>query len=200
MGFMTLKTGSKCIIKSEGIQAEIQCIESGKYKLKGYPGTFTASELKAVAFRPEIKKQITPIKRTPLKKQVAKVNKVSDKQKHLNDFYHALLGYRNAKNSKCAINLPGCRKIGDETHHQYKRTGFWLICFKYTIPVCRNCHHFITENSDFAIENGHSISRFSTLDYEIPQHEYDFLWKKFHTCREKSTILTKIKSLFTISP
>lgn len=200
MGFMTLKTGSKCIIKSDGIQAEIQCIESGKYKLKGYPGVFTASELKTVAFRPESLKRSSPIKKSPLKKQNTPVSKTSDKQRHLNDFYKALLGYRNAKISKCAINLPGCRGIGDETHHQYKRSGFWLIVFKYTIPVCRNCHSYITENSEFAIENGYSISRFTQLNYEIPQHEFDFLWKNFHNCREKSTLLTKIKCLFTISP
>lgn len=200
MGFTTLKTGSKVLIKHSGETAEVQLIYSGRYTLKGHPGTFSASDLKTIATRPSQPISRTPIKRTQTPIKRTNVNKVSDKQKHLNDFYKALLVYRNAKNSKCSVGLPGCTKVGDQTHHQYNRTGYWLICFKYTIPICQNCHCFITENSDFAINNGYSISRFEDLHYEIPQHEFDFLWNKFHNSVEKIPHLLKIKTLFTISP
>jgi hypothetical protein len=207
MGFMTLKTGSKCIIKSQGLEAEVKFIESGKYRLVGHSRVFTAAELKTIATRPKAKPK-KPINKCSNKtltnyKQFSKrnsVKKISDKQLHLNDFYKVILKNSQAKHSLCKVNLPGCTKVATQNHHMYKRTGYWLIVSKYFLPVCHNCHQFITEHSDFAVKNGFSVLRTCDLPYVLSINELQLLWKTYPYCVEKSKILTRIETLFDISP
>jgi len=64
-----------------------------------------------------------------------------------------------AENKFCKAKLPNCQKIAVDVHHMAGRANDLLLEEKYWLPVCRNCHDWITENSAEAIDLGLSISR-----------------------------------------
>lgn len=64
-----------------------------------------------------------------------------------------------AKLTGCLAPTINCDSRLLQIHHKASRIGEKLYDPKYFMTVCQVCHNYITENSEFAIENGFSISR-----------------------------------------
>lgn len=96
-------------------------------------------------------------------KEPKPIKKVSDKMS--NDLkQYAKLKAKFMLSKWCAVHGKPC--IPSDIHHQMGRVGFaddkeipLLIDIQYWIPVCRDAHIEITNNSKWAIENGYSYSR-----------------------------------------
>jgi hypothetical protein len=58
-------------------------------------------------------------------------------------------------NPKCKV----CGAKATEIHHKQGRIGELLLDKTKWLAVCSDCHQRITEDSDWAIKNGYSISR-----------------------------------------
>lgn len=78
-------------------------------------------------------------------------------------------------NPVCQINAPECTYVATETHHM-KGRGFGyadefarindiplLLDDRFWKSSCGSCHRYATDNSGFALENGHSILRTAKL-------------------------------------
>ena len=59
---------------------------------------------------------------------------------------------------KCEVK--GCNQVSTELHHKKGRIGKLLYNEKYFMAVCHACHRKITDDSDWAIKQGYSISKF----------------------------------------
>ncbi len=99
-----------------------------------------------------------PLKRTPLKKKPFIIRRVSDKRKKLLASYTALRKAFLSTHKVCEIKGLKCIRKAQEVHHMRGR-GKWLLVVEFWKAVCHNCHVEITEHSEKAIEQGHSISR-----------------------------------------
>ena len=99
------------------------------------------------------KERRKPVKEVKVKKPV---KKVSDKMKDLLKLYDKLR-IPWIKGKKCKV--AGCKNDADQVHHQRGRTGPLLLDTTWWLPVCGNCHRRITDDSNWAIENGYSYSR-----------------------------------------
>lgn len=84
--------------------------------------------------------------------------KVSDKRKELNHEYFKLVEQFKRDNPKCVVRLGGCTDTTDDPHHKRGR-GAYLLDVSTWLPVCRNCHIWITDNSKEAMEKGLIESR-----------------------------------------
>lgn len=91
-----------------------------------------------------------PLKRVPVKK-------VSEKRQVENYAYTIA---RNAwiEGKRCAC----CGDPATEVHHQKGRENDLLLEKKYWLPVCHGCHVEITENPEWAKENGYILPRSTT--------------------------------------
>lgn len=96
----------------------------------------------------------------------SQVNKISKK------YSEGLKLYKKARQEYlelhrcCEAKLTGCLAptiVCDikllQIHHKIGRQGEKLYDSKYFMTVCQSCHNYLTENPEFAIENGFSISR-----------------------------------------
>lgn len=63
------------------------------------------------------------------------------------------------ENPICKANLSGCTGKTVDCHHMAGKIGNLLTDESNWLPVCRNCHNWITDNSKQAIELGLSKSR-----------------------------------------
>ena len=89
-------------------------------------------------------------------KEKKPVKKVSDKMKSLIAIYDKLrIPWLRGK--KCKVKK--CKNDADDVHHMRGRTGSLLLDTQWWLPVCRGCHHKITVDSKWAIEEGYSYSR-----------------------------------------
>lgn len=104
-------------------------------------------------------KKVYTLKRTPLKKKPYTIKKISDKQKGRLVIYKQLAAKFKKENPECLARLSGCTIKTNDVHHMAGREGDRLNDVAYWLPVCRNCHSFITENSNWAIQNGLSQKR-----------------------------------------
>lgn len=100
------------------------------------------------------------LKKAKLKQQIpkAKPKQISDKRKELNNEYFKLVDQFKRDNPRCAARLAGCTGATDDPHHKRGR-GAYLLDVTTWLPVCRNCHIWITDNSKEAMEKGLSESR-----------------------------------------
>ena len=53
----------------------------------------------------------------------------------------------------------GCLTQAVDVHHKKGKDGLLLFDVRYFLPVCRDCHTFIHDNPDWAIQNGFMIAR-----------------------------------------
>lgn len=104
-------------------------------------------------------KKVYTLKRTPIKKKPYTIKKVSDKRKVELQEYSALRKEFLTKNPTCNANLSGCTKQATEIHHMNGRDGSMLTYVGFFMPICRSCHNYITEHSDWAIKVGFSVRR-----------------------------------------
>jgi len=66
-----------------------------------------------------------------------------------------------AHHPNCNVCGVKCTKKATEVHHMAGKENSLLNDTRFWLPVCRNCHTWITEHSKEAIENGWSMSRHS---------------------------------------
>ncbi len=64
-----------------------------------------------------------------------------------------------AKHLVCEAKLKGCSQKATQVHHKQGRDGALLIDISKWLPVCHNCHSWITEHSAESIELGLSLKR-----------------------------------------
>lgn len=112
-----------------------------------------------VCRKPPKPKKAYTLKRTPLKKKPYKINKVSDKRKVQISEYTKKRKLFLANNKLCSVGVLGCTKVATEIHHMAGRENDLLTDEQHWLPICRNCHTYITEHSSWAIENGYSKNR-----------------------------------------
>jgi hypothetical protein len=100
-------------------------------------------------------------------KPAKKPAKVSDKKRNELDQY-TILREAFLLRKWCFVHGKPC--LPTQVHHQKGRVGFadeqmrekgisLLLDVRYWIPVCEKAHADITENSDWAIEQGYSFKR-----------------------------------------
>lgn len=104
-----------------------------------------------------------PLKRTPIKKKQYSIKKRSNKRaKQENKYNYEARKFKQA-NQRCKAGIVlgnrSCSGSTTDVHHMAGRENELLLKKEYWLPVCRNCHEWITRNSKQAIELGLSISR-----------------------------------------
>lgn len=146
-------------------------VTNGKYEvdIDGQTIMVTSSEFKKFNQKPKPEKKRSEIKR------IAPCKKVSENKNVLNKIYAKVREKYMKEHTKCEAHLEGCTKVATEVHHMNGRMGIWLVISEYFLPVCRNCHMQITENSAMAIENGLSISKSVTVDKILTDYEKELL-------------------------
>jgi hypothetical protein len=100
-----------------------------------------------------------PARKAPIVKKPYKIKPVSDKRAAEMAEYSTLKLKFMSLHPKCAIMLENCTHLATDVHHMKGRENKKLLDTQYFLAVCRSCHTYITEHSDFAIKNGFSISR-----------------------------------------
>lgn len=96
--------------------------------------------------------------KVPLKRQQKPIAKNSKKRLVELKIYNLLRKDFLKDNIKCLVGVEGCKKKSSDVHHMRGR-GIWLNVVEWWLPICRNCHTYITEHSKEAIELGFSVSR-----------------------------------------
>lgn len=157
----TLKNGSPVTIKRTGEAFVINEIKNGRYLLSSGE-YFWSHEIIA------IKQKLAPKPKT-------KIRQVSAFQSVLNEIYKILHLEFLKNNPICMAKLEDCSRNVSEIHHMYKRTGYFLICEIYFLPICSNCHGYITERSQEALDMGLSISRLSDAPYHFSNRALELL-------------------------
>lgn len=104
-------------------------------------------------------KKIYVLKKTPLKKKPYKIKKVADKRMSQLQEYSAQRKEFLKRNPICKVNIVGCTKKASEVHHMKGKENEKLNEIDYWMPICRNCHTYITINSAWAIDMGFSVRR-----------------------------------------
>lgn len=104
-------------------------------------------------------KKPNPIKRTPLKKNATKIKRRSDKRAKEERNYSKEIKEWKKQNTVCAARLEMCTVWTEDVHHIGGRQNNKLLDKENWLPVCRNCHEWITKNSKQAIELGLSKMR-----------------------------------------
>ncbi len=100
-----------------------------------------------------------PLKRTPLKRSSNPIKKRSDKRAKQDGIYNRRVKIWKIENPYCKARLAGCTGLTADCHHMAGKIGKLLTDENNWLPVCRNCHNWITENSKEAIEKGLSKKR-----------------------------------------
>lgn len=89
-----------------------------------------------------------------------KIAKRSKKGKQDDREYSKLAKQFKSENPLCKARLTGCTGHTSDVHHMRGR-GAMLLKTEYWLPVCRNCHNIITDDSALAFSEGFSLSRLS---------------------------------------
>jgi hypothetical protein len=146
MASITIKVGDTVTVDT-GACGVVTAIERSRYRIDCCPGeSFTASQLKKV-------------KPTYVLPKGGKPNPVSEKRSKQMEVYKILRDQFLKDHPKCGASLPSCLSIATEVHHMSGKEGERLNDTTEWLPICRNCHIKITEDSNHAIENGLSHRR-----------------------------------------
>ena len=120
----------------------------------------------ASAKKAQAKPKVAPVKKaTPIKKKVTppkprkKISQVSIQRGKELAIYSIVRKKYLLEHPKCGANLPGCTKQATEIHHKRGKTNHSLNQVEHFLPICRNCHNYITEHSAEAIKLGLSERR-----------------------------------------
>ena len=63
-----------------------------------------------------------------------------------------------AGNMYCELKTPDCTGVAEGLHHM-KGRGIHLLNKKYLKRACNACNGYVERHPNFALENGHSVSR-----------------------------------------
>ncbi len=110
-----------------------------------------------------LKRNQTPIKRTPVKKKFYVIKKVSDKHAADLKLYYPMAAEFKKKNPYCLAKLSGCTYYTVFVHHRRGR-GIWLLVVDTWLPVCHNCHDIIEMNPEVAKALNFSEDRLKNYD------------------------------------
>lgn len=92
----------------------------------------------------------------------AKPRPVSKKREEINKEYFKLVEQFKNDNPECKAKVsPLCTGYTEDPHHTRGR-GEYLLDVSTWLPVCRNCHIWIGDNTAEAMKRGLSFSRLST--------------------------------------
>lgn len=94
----------------------------------------------------------------PIQKKNTPIPKRSKKGIKEDRIYYQLAKKFKEDYPYCKAKLNGCTHLTTDVHHMKSR-GINLNKIEYWLPLCRNCHNKITEDSAFAIREGFSFSR-----------------------------------------
>lgn len=102
-----------------------------------------------------IQKLSTPTDRDKRKaiKQVS-----TKRQKQLSEYSKERIKFLTVHQG-CQANLSGCTGLASEIHHQQGKENELLLDQDKWLAICRSCHSYITENSNWAICVGLSLRR-----------------------------------------
>jgi len=90
----------------------------------------------------------------------AKVKKVSDKRKVINEEYFKLVEQFKIDNPYCEAKINNfCTQNTEDPHHSRGRRGAYLMDTSTWIPVCRSCHRYIEDHPLDSQKRGLSFSR-----------------------------------------
>lgn len=87
-----------------------------------------------------------------------RISPISDKMKKGLDEYTSKRILFLIANSFCKAKLQGCTGKSTEVHHKKGRGDNYLKISTW-LPICRNCHTWVENNPEEAIELGLSESR-----------------------------------------
>lgn len=93
--------------------------------------------------------------KTP-KKKPKRIKQVSEKRKHELGVYKILRKVKLEEEPVCQV----CKASkATQCHHIAGRRGKMLVKWTNLLAVCAECHHRLTVDSKWAIENGYSENR-----------------------------------------
>lgn len=87
---------------------------------------------------------------TPIKKE-------ADSRKEANKEYKKIAKQFITTHPKCQVK--GCSRPAETIHHRKGRIGELLLDKKHFLAVCLTCHQKIENHSEWAKEQGYSVSR-----------------------------------------
>lgn len=94
-------------------------------------------------------------KKTYIHKKRKRIRPISKKRSLQNDLYKKIKDSWIKINNKCNV----CKHPATDVHHKKGRAGDLLLDSTLWIPVCRQCHIKITNESKWALDKGLSILR-----------------------------------------
>ncbi len=94
-------------------------------------------------------------------KEKKPIKQVSDKQAaKLKDLKQVVKGIIKKGETLCAVQVPGiCKKLADAPEHTKGRIGKNLTDKENLIPCCNPCNGFLSDNPQWARDNGFAKSR-----------------------------------------
>lgn len=100
------------------------------------------------------------------------LNKVADKRKEEDKEYKKIVAQMASTGKKCEIKSPVCTKVMEGLHHMKKR-GKHYLDRKFLKRSCNPCNRYLEEHPDWAMENGHSVSKFKKEEPAVVIAEND---------------------------
>lgn len=94
------------------------------------------------------------------KKQPKPIAKVSEKRKQEDKVYKKQVKAAVKKDPRCKVKSPVCTGKMQGLHHKQKRSPGNLTKEENQLPACNACNLYIEENSEWARNNGFTVSRF----------------------------------------
>lgn len=96
---------------------------------------------------------------SPARKAGVTINQFSETRAKENKIYLTLRKVFLENHPNCEANLPGCSKVANQVHHAGGRVGKRLIDVSLFMAFCGNCHTWVNEHPDEAIEMGLAVKR-----------------------------------------
>ncbi len=98
-----------------------------------------------------------------VKKEAKPIPKVSAKRKEENKVYKKQVKEAIKKDNRCKVKSPACTGKAQGLHHLQKRSPGNLTKEENQLPACNACNLYIEENSEWAKNNGFTVSRFKPV-------------------------------------
>ena len=95
----------------------------------------------------------------PKEKKIYRLPKVGKKRKIENKSYLPASRAYRTEHPYCVIKSPVCTKWTQGVNHKKGRIGKLLMDKRYWEPACNPCNHYCESHPEWAIKNGHKISR-----------------------------------------
>lgn len=91
--------------------------------------------------------------KTPIKRETPDMAK-------LHRQYRKMVAEMIVADKRCEIKSPVCTKIAQGLHHKQKRSKKNLLDRANVVRACNACNTYVEEHSEWALENGFTISKF----------------------------------------